>query len=176
MNMFRSLVLHRAWIPAVVVVTVAVFVARAEEATDKMSRVSRAVGIYGWTGADANEFGDTRLRWMKRFAALHEPVRGSVLLVPLFIARPANEAAPVSIRVTVAGVETPPIVLHGSGWQTATYDLYLMFGESDWKSLGAVTLSFAFTGLPDDGSLPAVGLGDLHWTGPSPQAGNIRRQ
>ena len=175
MNMFRSLVLHRAWIPAVVLVTAAVFVPRAMEATSKMSRTSRAVGVDGWTTTNANEFGGTRFRWMKRHAVLLEPVRGRMLLVPLFNGRPATETTPVSIQVTVAGVDTPPVVLQGTGWQTASYDLYLMFGESDWKSLRSVTLSFAFIGLPDDGSLPGVALGDIHWIGPSSPAGNNRR-
>jgi hypothetical protein len=173
--MFRYLVLHRAWIPAVVVLTVAAFVPRAMEATSRMSRISRAAGVYGWTTGDINEFGEARFRWMKRNAALHEPVQGRVLSVPLFNARTATEIAPVMIRVKIAGVDTPPIVLHGGGWQTARYDLYLMFGESDWKSLRSVTLSFEFRGLADDGSLPEVGLGDVHWTGPNPQAGSSRR-
>lgn len=165
----RSLVLHRAWIPAVVFITVAAFVPRAMEATRRMSRISRAGGVYGWTTGDANEFGEARFRWMKRNAVLQEPVRGRVLQVPLFIDRPGIETPPVTLRVTVAGVHTPPIVVQGRGWQTATYNLYEMFGEADWKSLTAITLSFSFTGLPDDGSLPRVGLGDVHWSGPSPR-------
>jgi hypothetical protein len=165
----RSLVLHRAWIPAVVLITVAAFVPRAMEVTSRMSRISRAVGVDAWTTGDANEFGEARFRWMKRHAALQEPVRGRVLQVPLFIDRPGIETPPVTLRVTVAGVDTPPIVVQGRGWQTATYNLYEMFGESHWKSLTAITLSFGFTGLADDGSLPRVGLGDVHWSGPSPR-------
>lgn len=165
----RSLVLHRAWIPAVVFVTVAAFVPRAMEATRRMARTSRAAGVYEWMPGEPNEFGDARFRWMKRRAALHEPVRGRVLQVPLFIDRPAIETSPVTVRVTVAGVDTPPIVLQRRGWQTATYNLPEMFGESDWKSLTAITLSFNFTGLADDESLPRVGLGDVHWSGPGPQ-------
>ena len=106
---------------------------------------------------------------MNRRAALQEPVRGRVLQVPLFIDRPGIETPTVTLHVTVAGVDTPPIVVHGRGWQTATYNLDEMFGESDWKSLTAITLSFGFTGLADDGSLPGVGLGDVHWSGPSPR-------
>jgi hypothetical protein len=173
--MFRSLVSHRAWIPAVVVITVAVFVPRANEATSRTAVISRAVGVYGWTIGDTNEFGEARFRWMKRHAALQEPVRGRVLQVPLFIDRPGIETPPVTLRVTVAGVDTPPIVVQGRGWQTATYNLYEIFGESDWKSLTAITLSFGFTGLADDGSLPRVGLGDVHWSGPGPQAGSSRQ-
>ena len=169
MRMFRSLVSHRAWVPAVVVITVAVFVPRAKEATNRTSGISRAAGVYGWTIGEANEFGEARFRWMKRHAALHEPVRGGVLQVPLFIDRPGSETPPVTLRVTVAGVDTPPIVVQGRGWQTATYNLYEMFGESDWKSLTAITLSFGFTGLADDGRLPRIGLGDVHWSGPSPR-------
>lgn len=165
----RSLVLHRAWIPAVVLITLAAFVPRAMEATSRMSRISRAVGVDGWTTGDANEFGEARFRWMKQHAVLQEPVRGRVLQVPLFIDRPGIETPPVTLRVTVAGADTPPIVVHGRGWQTATYDLYEMFGESNWKSLTAITLSFGFTGLADDGSLPRVGLGEVHWSGPSPR-------
>jgi hypothetical protein len=173
--MFRYLVLHRAWIPAVVVLTVAAFVPRAMEAMSRMSRISRAAGVYGWTTGDINEFGEARFRWMKRNAALHEPVRGRVLSVPLFSIRAGTHSAPVSIRITVAGVDTPPIVLHGRGWQTARYDLYLMFGESDWKSLRSVTLSFEFTGVGGDESLPGVGVGDVHWAGPNPSPGSSRR-
>lgn len=165
----RSLVLHRAWIPAVVFITVAEFVPRAMEATSRMSRISRAVGVYERTTGDANEFGEARFRWLKRHAALQEPVRGRVLQVPLFIDRPGMDTPPVTLRVTVGGVDTPPISVQGRGWQTATYDLYEMFGESDWKSLTAITLSFRFTGLADDGSLPRVGLGDVRWSGPSPR-------
>ena len=164
----RSLVLHRAWIPAMVLITVAAFVPRAMEATSRMSRISHAVGVDEWTTGNANEFGETRFRWMTRHVALQEPVRGRVLQVPLFIDRPGIETPPVTLRVTVAGVDTPPIVVQGRGWQTATYNLAEMFGESDWKSLTAITLSFGFTGLADDRSLPRVGLGDVHWSGPGP--------
>jgi hypothetical protein len=165
----RSPVLHRAWIPAVVFITIAAFVPRAMEATRRMSGISRAAGVDEWTTGDANEFGQARFRWMKRQAALWEPVRGRMLQVPLFIDRPGIETPPVTLRVTLAGVDTPPIVVQGRGWQTATYNLDEVFGESDWKSLTAITLSFGFTGLPDDGSLPRVGLGDVHWSGASPR-------
>lgn len=169
MNMFRSLVLHPAWIPAVAVITVAAFVPRAMEATSRMSRISRSTGVYGWTTGDANEFGEARFRWMKRNAALQEPVRGRVLQVPLFVDRPGSETPKVTLRITVGGVDTPPIMVQGRGWQTATYDLDEMFGESAWKSLTAITLSFGFTGLADDGSLPRVGLGAVRWSGPGPR-------
>ena len=170
MNMFRAWVLHRVWIPAVALVTVAVFVPRAMEATSKMSRISRAAGVHGWTTiADASEFGETRFRQIKRFAALHEPVQGRIVMVPLFVDGPDVETTPVTIRVTVGGVDTPPLVLQRRGWQTATYDLVELFGESRWRSRRAVTLSFGFTGLAEDVSLPIVGLGDVHWRGPNPR-------
>ena len=106
---------------------------------------------------------------MQRHAALQETcARPGVAGAP-FIDRPGIETPPVTLRVTVAGVDTPPIVVQGRGWQTATYNLGEMFGESDWKSLTAITLSFGFTGLADDGSLPRVGLGETHWSGPSPR-------
>jgi len=165
----RSVVLHRAWIPAVVFITIAAFVPRAMEATRRMSRISRAAGVDDWKTGDVNEFGEARFRWMKRHAALWEPVRGRVLQVPLFIDRPGIETPPVTLHVTLAGVDTPPIVVQGKGWQTATYNLDEIFGASDWKSLTAITLSFGFTGLADDGSLPSVGLGEVHWSGPSPR-------
>ena len=168
-SIFRNLVLHRAWIPAVLILTVAALVPRAKDAANRMSRVSRAAGVLGGSAADPNEFGDKGFRWMKPHAALHEPVRGRVLSVPLFVDRPGIEAAPVTLRVTVAGVVTPAITLQEHGWRTATFNLYEILGESDWRSLRSVTLEFKFTGLTGDVSFPGVGLGDIHWIGSPPR-------
>ena len=167
--MFRALVLHRAWIPAVVLITAAVFVPRARETTNKMSNVSRAVGVYGWSASDSNEFGTTRFRWMKPLAALHEPVRGRTIAVPLFVGRPGIEKAPIVVSIEVEGVQTTAIALQRQGWQTATFDLPELLGETEWKSLTSVTLAFQFSGLTADVRLPIVGLGDVHWTGPPPR-------
>ena len=169
MTMFRALVLHRAWLPAVIIVTLAVFIPRARAATEKMSRISRAAGVYDWSAGAANEFGDTRFRWMKPHAALQEPVRGRTLSVPLFVGRPGIESSPVTLRVSVEGVRTPPIVFQKPGWQIATFDLYEMLGEPHVKSLNSVTLTFDFAGLTADVSMPIVGLGDVHWSGAAPR-------
>ena len=176
MSVFRRYVLHRFWLPVVVLITIAVFIPRARAATSKMSRISRAAGVYGSGGAEPNEFGGNGFRWMKRRTALHEPVRGRRLTLTLFVDRPGIENEPLTAHIRIAGVPVQSIVLRRRGWLTPTYDLVDLLGESRWRSLPVVTVAFAITrddppgpGASDDWGLPGVGVGEVHWSGPSPR-------
>jgi hypothetical protein len=167
--MIRRLVLHRLWIPAVVLMTTGAFIPEAREATTRMSRVSRAAGTYGSEHTDANELGGTRFRWMKWRSALHEPVRGQVLMVPIYVGRPGIADEVLRLRVRAEGHQLPTLELRKVGWVTVTCDLARVFGEDRWQSMRAVTLAFTLTpvspGALSDWGFPGIGLGDVGWSG-----------
>lgn len=165
--------MHRAWIPAVLIVVTSAFVPRALDATARNARIGRIAGTFGSDGAPQNEFGDSRFRWMKRVAALQEPVYGTRLQVPLFVGRPGIEGQALRLRVTVSGRSGPSLTLRQPGWVTLDLDLISLMGENEWRTAPSVRIAFHFE--PADPSAafemghPGVGLAQAHWSGPSPR-------
>lgn len=171
--MFRACVLHRLWLLAVVAATAAAFVPRALQATDRNSKIGRVAGVVGADGAGPNEFGDTRFRWVKRIAALQEPIYGRTMQIPLYVGRPGIETEPLMLRVRVSGKKTPGVLLQRPGWFTLSLDLATLLGEPEWRTAPSVRIAFDFD-LADSRSsaevgLPGVGIGQPHWSGPAPR-------
>jgi O-antigen ligase len=171
---------RRAWIPIVVLVTLAVSAPRAIAAVDDGARVGHAAGVYGWEPAppsDAWPTGTT-FRWTRGHAAIREPVGGATLLLPIFLARPDIDAQPVVVDVKVAGVAVPSLTLTRNGWHVQTYDLVALLGEDRWRGQRAVTVEFvvrptvvpARVGPSTDRRELGIGLGVVRWSLRAPQA------
>lgn len=177
MRILRTWPLHRGWLPAVAAVTVLVAVPRALAVINEGSLVSHAAGVYAWEQVPPSESGETRFRWTRGRAAIREPMRGAVLTVPLFLARPDIATQQVSLRVTVGGVRAEPVTLTRNGWHSLTYDLVARLGEARWRSQRTVTIEFvvspvvvpARVGPSTDSRELGVGLGIVRWSGPSPE-------
>ena len=179
MRFFQRWLLSRVWVPAVAVVTLAALTPRVVAKINDDWRVSRAAGVYNWEEGPANQFwpGETRFRWTKGRAALREPVRGAVMTVAIYLARPDLATHRVNLRVTVGGVPTEQILLVRNGWQMLTYDLIRILGEARWRSQRAITLELvvsptfipARAGPSNDTRELGIGLGLVRWSGPTPE-------
>jgi O-antigen ligase len=171
--------LGRAWVPSVVAVTLIVLVPRAFAEAHAGSLVSHAAGVYAWEQipASGSAQGETRFRWTKGSAAFREPVRGTVLTVPLSVSRPDLATQRVELRVAIEGVPTAPVTLLRNGWQTLTYDLVALLGEGQLRAHRTITVTFvvnptfvpARVGSSDDWRELGVGVGTFRWSGPTPE-------
>jgi len=169
----RSWLLHPAWVPAVAAVTLMAAVPRAIAARDAYARESRAAGVYAWEPAPAGDFAPAELkfRWTRGHAAVKEPVRGPVLTLPLYLARPDISRQPIMLHVNVGGVPVHPATLTRNGWHKLTYDLVTILGEPRERLPRTVTLEFtvipavvpALVGPSDDRRELGVGLGVISW-------------
>ena len=172
----RTVLLHPASVAVVAVVTVVAAVPRllaAARADDPA--VSRAAGVYGWETAPSSDDAppDPRFRWTRGRGALREPVRGSVLTLPLYLARPDVPPQPITVQVTIDGVSADLVMLTKNGWHVLSYDLVAVLGNDRWRSLRTVTLEFtvnppvvpARVGPSDDRRELGVGLGEVRWSG-----------
>jgi O-antigen ligase len=179
----RQWFLHPAWVPAVAIVTLIVAVPRAIAAvSDDNALMSHAAGVYGWETSPPTEGAPAgrRFRWTSARAALREPVRGAVLTVPLYVARPDMPARAVTLHVTVGGMTAAPVILATNGWHVLTYDLIAVLGEARWRSDPAITLEFRVSppvvpaefGASDDTRELGVGLGEVLWSGARPGSGD----
>jgi hypothetical protein len=141
-------------------------------------RVSgRAAGVYGWEEAsEPSPFSETAFRWTKGRAAVREPVRGRVLSLPVYLARPDLDRHPVNLRVSVNGIVVPRATLTTNGWHVLSYDLVALLGPARWSELRAVSLRIEITptvvpaevGQSDDRRVLGVGIGGVRWAGPAP--------
>ena len=176
MNILAKSLLHRVWVPAVVLLTVLVLVPRVIATVRESERVSRAAGVYAWERTSATGPA-TKFRWTKGRSALREPVRGALLTIPIYLARPDIDSQPVNLLVTVDGSRAEPITLTTNGWRLVTFDLIGLVGEARWKSLRTVTLEFDVrptvvphaAGNSSDRRELGVGLAAVEWSGPSPE-------
>ena len=166
----RAWLLHRVWIFAAGVVTLVAAAPRVVAAAREDVPISRAAGVYAWESGPTSDGAppDARFRWTRGRAALREPVRGSLLTVPLYVARPL----PARLHVAVNGVETDSTTLLANGWHVLRYDLSALLGEN-WQSEDTITLDFRVTptfvparaGASDDTRELGVGLGVVTWSG-----------
>jgi hypothetical protein len=171
----RSRLLHPAWGLAVAVLTLILAVPRAIAARDVDARESRAAGVYAWEPAPPSDIapGQTRFRWTRARAALREPVRGSVLTVPVFLTRPDVPTQPVRLQLRIGGAFVEPVTFVRNGWHVLTYDLTTVLGRERSTSQRAITLEFSVTppvvpariGPSDDTRELGVGLGVVQWSG-----------
>ena len=180
MSRLRTWLLHRAWVPTVMAVTLLALVPRVVATVARGSIAGRAAGVYDWETAPPTESwtGETRFRWTMGRAALREPVRGAVLTVPVYLARPDVSTQPVTLRVTIDGVPASRVTLGTNGWHALQYDLVALLGEARWRSYRTVTLRIVVnpTVVParfggSDTRELGVGLGVVSWSGPRPDLG-----
>jgi hypothetical protein len=136
---------------------------------------SAAAGVYAWETAPPSEGSpaDDMFRWTRGRAALREPIRGAVLTVPLYLARPDIPAQPVTLHLRVGGVPVESVTLVTNGWHALTYDLAAVLGEARWRSRRTITLEFrvdppvvpARVGPSTDTRKLGIGLGAVRWGG-----------
>ena len=173
-------VLHRAFVPTA---CLAILIAAAPRAiaTARATGVQRhAAGVYNWEPAPPLDGvpGETRFRWTTGRAVLREPVRGAVIEVPIYLARPDISTRVVTVAITIAGAPVTPPRLSKNGWYVFTYDLVTLLGEPRWRASQAITLEFvvrptvvpARIGPSNDTRELGIGLGAVRWRGPVPKA------
>jgi hypothetical protein len=158
-----------AWFLAIAAATFLVEAPRIVEAARSHDpNASRAAGVYAWETGPASEAApaEPRFRWTRRRAALREPVHGSILTIPVYVARPV----PATLYVTIGGVDLPPVTLSRTEWQTLTYDVAALLGH-ERPGLETITVEFvvdpvfvpASAGASDDTRELGVGLGLVGW-------------
>jgi O-antigen ligase len=166
--------LRPVWISGMVIVILAGAVPRALEAARNQDEyASHAAGVYAWETGPSDETAPpgARFRWTRARAALREPIRGPVVSVPIYLARPDLPERHVTLSVTVNGREVPPVSLTRNGWQALTYDLRTVLGEPNWRAQAAITLLLtvsppvvpAEVGESSDARELGIGLGELQW-------------
>jgi hypothetical protein len=167
----RAWLLHRFWVPGTIMLTLAVAAPRVVVAARSGSPASYAAGVYAWESGPATEGApaDTRFRWTRGRAAVREPVRGTVLAVPFYLARPL----PATLYARIGGVTLDPVTFSRTGWHSLSYDLGALLGEEQWRSERVITVEFrvsptfvpAQAGESDDVRELGVGLGVPSWSG-----------
>jgi O-antigen ligase len=171
----RQWLLHPALVTGVGLMTLAALVPRLVTDFRDGEAASAAAGVYAWETAPPSESppGDHTFRWTRSRAALREPIRGAVVTVPLYLARPDIPARSVTLHIRVGGVPVEPVTLAANGWHRLTYDLPTVLGESRWRTQHTITLEFrvdppvipARIGSSDDTRELGVGLGVVQWGG-----------
>jgi O-antigen ligase len=169
----RGWLLHRAWIPSVLLVTFMAAVPRVRTSAEPDSSSSHASGLYGWESGPAIDGApaDVRFRWTRGHAIVREPVQGPVLRVPFYV----PQAHPVTVEAKVGGVDVAPVTFSQTGWHTQSYDLVALLGEQAWQSKRVISLELkvspvfvpAEAGASSDTRELGVGLGVLTWGGRS---------
>jgi O-antigen ligase len=176
----RMVVLHRAFVPTACLV-ILIAAAPGAVATARETGLQRhAAGVYNWEPAPPLDSGpgETRFRWTTGRAVLREPVRGAVIEVPIYLARPDISTRVVTVAITIAGAPVTPPTLLKNGWYVLTYDLVTLLGEPRWKASQVITLEFvvrptvvpARLGPSNDTRELGIGLGAVRWRGPVPGA------
>jgi hypothetical protein len=102
---------------------------------------------------------------------IREPVRGQILRVPVYLARPDVPGREVSLALRIGGVHVPTIQLSRNGWHVFTYDLRALWGEQRWTTETTVTLLVTVSppvvpervGGSSDSRELGVGLGEIQW-------------
>jgi len=152
--MMKAALLHRFWLPAVIVVVLAAFVPRALASVERYKNQGRAVGFSSWQTADAGPDTTGRFRWVDKHAAWREQVDGSVLIIPIFVDRPD-----VRFDVLINGVAIDHPI--SKGWSQVTCDVVKLLGAEKWKSKPMLTMEFRASRF-------GVGVGEIRWQGPRP--------
>jgi O-antigen ligase len=165
--------LRRGWVAAAVLVVVVAAAPRVTAAARHEAPDTRAAGVYAWETGPSGDGApaDTRFRWTRRRAALFAPVRGPVVQVPLYLARPL----PATLHVSVDGVPLGPVTFSRNGWHMLNWDLAEVLGEKRWQTEEAITIEVevrptfvpAEAGGSDDTRELGVGLGDVRWSAAS---------
>ncbi len=180
MSRFQRIVSHRLWLPAVAIVTTAFLAPRANDAADRMSRVGRVAGVWGWEQAAEPVpagTGGTGFRWTKPTAVVREPIRGSRIQIALWLVRPDPLSQPVTVEIKVGRAASQRLTLSRNGWHLVGFDLVGLLGEARWRSQGTITLTItatpvfvpAIAGVSGDTRQIGVGLGEIIWSGPAPE-------
>lgn len=171
---FQRVMLKPAAILVVLTVTLVVTAPRAARAIRSHApEVSHAAGVYQWETGPPDEAAPpgARFRWTRARAVLREPVRGRMLSVPVYLARPDVPGREVSLELEIGGVHVPAIQLSRNGWHVFTYDLQALWGEQRWTTEPTVTLLVtvnppvvpARVGGSADRRELGVGLGEIQW-------------
>lgn len=172
----QRVLMHRAWLPIVGLVTLGAV------ATTLALRAATPVpvafaGCYGpEKGPVSGVAPDGVFRWTKQTAAIKVAVRGPVLVVPVYLARPDIADGPIGVRITLDGVHTSDVRFSGNGWHTLGYDLVEIAGAAAWSRMRSLTVTFdvSRTVRPsalfasDDHRDLGIGLGDPKWSATVP--------
>lgn len=164
--------MHRAWMPIVVVATLGAV------ATTLAMRAAAPVpivfaGCYGpEKGPVSGVAPDGVFRWTKRTAAIKVAVRGPVLVVPVYLARPDIADGPIDVRITLDGVHTSDVRFTSNGWHTLGYDLVGLSGAAAWSRMRSLTVTFDVSRTirpsalfeSDDHRDLGIGLGEPRWS------------
>jgi hypothetical protein len=153
-----------------------------------------AAGTYAWErGPRSDDWtGSLRFRWTGGRALLLEEVKGPVLHLPLYLARPDLPGAQVVLHVSLDGVPADRVIFERNGWHQVAYDLRTVLGKARWAALEAQgdrhsmerrnntiraiwvqlrvepTFVPAAVGESTDARTLGVGVGELAWSGDWP--------
>ena len=167
----QRLLMHRAWVPLAVAITLVVAVATIVLRADTETVVF--AGCYApEVGPQAGAVPDGVFRWTRGMAAVKVPVRGRVLIAPVYLARPDLADGPIDVRVTLDGLHSTDVRFTANGWHVLAYDLAEIAGEAGWSRLDALTVTFhvSRTVRPsvifgsDDHRDLGIGLGEPRWS------------
>jgi hypothetical protein len=134
-------VYDRRWLALLGIAYAAAVGMQVVELAGGRARVQYAAGMYAWERAPADARAPSHqqgvpFRWTRERAYLLEPVEGSVLHIPLYLARPDIGASPVVVvDIRLGGLSVDRIELTRNGWHQRVYVLRDLLGEARWRAI-----------------------------------------
>lgn len=155
----------RRWTAIAVVAYVVLLIPAIGRATDVAAQAS--TGLHAWETGTTRPPGSRKreYRWTRKEAFLREPVRGDVLHLPIYLARPDLDRGPVVVELRVEGRPLDRFELGKNGWHVRRYDLRDLSDRSFVSIHVAVDRVFVPTdfGSAHDARTLGVALGPAWW-------------